>query len=121
MNTYCVIHTDKGFKIVEYESFKQLKSKRTIFRTGTYRECLGFIARSNAVQELVASTNKEHVPNYKYEHLYGTALSEQETYTREEVFLIAERVALRLGAIHDGNEDHIKQVINSEIDTLKLF
>lgn len=110
--TYCVIH-DKGFFIKEYDSCKIYEDDSVVHFIGTYKECLGFITRSNAAQELVDSANKEH---------------EEETYTREEVYLVAERSVhiylrqiLKKMVSPTSEEYTVEQIINSEIDTVKLF
>lgn len=107
MEAYCVFHYCNEFVIMKYETFKANQYTSIVHFIGTYAECEGFVNRSVAKQELVNSANREH----------------EETYTREEVYLIAERSvrAAISNILSNDNPKPISEIINSEIDTVKLF
>ena len=122
---FCVAQTEKGLLIHHYEDFKESGNENLVHFVGTYKDCVGFITRSNAAKELIDSANREHE---EYELITAEeCLKElnniEETYTREEVFLIAQRsiYAVINNILTENTERTIKQVINSEIDTVKLF
>lgn len=80
---------------------------------------------SLAAQELIDSANREHE---EYELITAEECLEQlneleQTFTREEVYAVAERSvhAVINNILTENTEKTIKQVINSEIDTIKLF
>jgi len=139
MEAYCVIH-EQGFKILDYNTFKESGNEQVVHFIGTYKECLDFISRSTAAQELVDSTNREHKieqpyyqgdGNHSVKELesicrqykeYVHQLMTRETYTREEVYLVAERsIHKAINNILTQEHTKISEVINSEIDTVKLF
>lgn len=78
--TYCVIEEQQsqdGVGIMSYEDYKSSNQQRTILFTGTFEECDQWGNQftpdnpylnevSQAAQELIASANREHVPNWKY-------------------------------------------------------
>lgn len=139
MKAYCVINEE------------------VIHFIGTYKECLDFIARSTAAQELIDSTTfqigDKVKPSSVCRPLYGdpdvltvvdidagmyltdiyptiwlneielTAVQKKETYTREEVYLVAQRSvhAVINNLLTDNRTRTVDEVINSEIDTVKLF
>lgn len=145
--TCCVIEEPQdwnGFAIMTYKEIKRTDTQNPVLYTGTYDECKSFISRSIAAQELVDSANKEHDlyfikdetwPSRRwnkdmtdYIDLSGDEqLYEQEQlkeiYTREEVYLVAQRSvhAVINNLLTDNRTRTMKQVIDSEIDTVKLF
>lgn len=107
MEAYCVFHDGNEFIIMNHQTFKENQDTSIVHFIGTYQECQEFVNRSVAKQELVNSANREH----------------EETYTREEVYLIAERSvrAAISNILSNDNPKPISEIINSEIDTVKLF
>lgn len=104
---YCVFYYCNEFVIMNYQIFKENQYTSVVHFIGTYAECEEFINRSNAAQELIDSANREH----------------EETYTKKEVYLIAERSvrAAINNILSNDNPKPISEIINSEIDTVKLF
>lgn len=105
-----------------------------------------------AAHELIASANRVHEENFtvreydpheefdmliqeainkkhnKYELITAEECLEElenleKTYTREEVYLVAQRSvhAVINNILTDNKDKTIKEIINSEIDTVKLF
>lgn len=141
MEACCVIQRPfplpyKGFQIFDYNTFKKSGDKSTIHFIGTYKECLNFIARSTAAQELVASANREHEEYFIIDSTWPSRRwnddmtdyidlsgEPEKTFTREEVYLVAQRSvhAVINNLLTDNRTRTIKEVINSEIETVKLF
>ena len=107
-STFVVIQYIDGFSILTYNDYTFSKRNDIIVYTGDYDSCQEFVNRSIAAQELVDSANREY---------------KEETYTREEVYLVAQRSvhAVINNLLTDNRTQTIDQVINSEIDTVKLF